>query len=395
MQLERTIKSKAAKILFLKQNALLRNELVKDTDIEIVQLQKTNIKLQSKLKGESKEVSTNLNIGDELIKFQLSDSNLNHIINDTKLKRYQYGKVVKRMRSKLIIKLIFVISEDEKIYDVYEALNNPDDSYRRTLNGNGLDVLPPSVEEIDHFVKLVNSLDIDVQSRWDNTTSSRWVNALGRKGDTRAKGSVDILKSVVDVPLCDEIISKLKELRGDIETISKKNFRANNILCLYCGQNNATEKDHYMSVVRNGKMNMYLDVNTNWVPSCSECNRSSGKDNKNSLQDPLAWWKDEDESLRSKHPTHPQNILAKDPEALRERGIIMQNFDDFFHEYAPKLPEEYWNWLMQHFDDTLDEAYANMKKCFGEFDKRDEQYKLEHHVTLDLVAKTNEKFMEK
>lgn len=50
---------------------------------------------------------------------------------------------------------------------------------------------------------------------------------------------------------------------------------------------------------------------------------------------------------------------------------------------------------MENFDDTLDEAYANMKKCFGEFDKCDEIYKEENDVTLDLVAKMNEKFMKK
>ena len=385
----------------------------RETLDQLKKKQKKLKKKQKKLKKIKKlqkttateEVSNNLNIGDELIKFELSEANRTHTIGKITLDTWQYGKIVKKKivkkGTKVAIKLIFVIS-DGVMYDVLGALDNPDFQYLRTMKAKKakkqLCAVPPTQKEKDLFVNQVNEMCnemcIDAQSRWDNTTSSRWTKALGRKGDTRAKGSVDILKSVVDAPLCDEIISKLKELRGDIETISKKIFRTNNILCLYCGQNNATEKDHYMSVVRNGKMNMYLDVNTNWVPSCSECNRSSGKDNKNSLQDPLAWWKDEDESLRSKHPTHPQNILAKDPKALRERGIIMQNFDDFFHVYAPKLPEKYWSWLKLNFDNTLDEAYANMKKCFGEFDKRDEEYKLEHNVTLDLVAKMNEKFQE-
>ena len=100
--------------------------------------------------------------------------------------------------------------------------------------------------------------------------------------------------------------------------------------------------------------------------------------------------------MRAKHPTHPQNILAKeDPEALLLRQKIMEDFDAFFQEFAPKLPEEYWKWLMENFDDTLDDAYANMKKCFGEFDKCDEIYKQKNDVTLDLVAKMNDKFMKK
>ena len=340
------------------------------------------------------EVSTNLNVNDELIKFELSEANRTHTIGNITLGHWQYGKIVKE-GTKVAIKLIFVISTNDDMYDVLGALDNPDFQYLRTRNDVGLSAVTPTQTEKDSFVSQVNLMCIDAQSRWDNTTSSRWTKALGRKGDTRAKGSIDILKSVVDVPLSDDIIAKLKELRGDIETIPKKNFRINGIVCLYCGRNNATEKDHYMSVVRNGKMNMYLDVNTNWVPSCSECNRSSGKDNRNSLQDPLAWWKDEDGALRAKHPTHPQNILANDPGALLIRQKIMEDFDAFFQEFAPKLPEEYWRWLMENFDETLDEAYANMKKCFGEFDKCDEIYKQKNDVTLDLVAKMNEKFMKK
>ena len=221
-----------------------------------------------------------------------------------------------------------------------------------------------------------------MQNAWNKESYFRWPQAWGRKGDLRAKMSSDFLSSCqfYDEELSPELVEMLSTYRGEL-------YRDGGKICFYCGVP-ATEDDHYMSRVRDGAINKYLDCEINVVPSCSGCNRFAGKDNQGSLENPLDWWLDGDGSLREKYEQHPQNKIIELDELVQysmERKIRL--FASFHDKFAPKLDDIYHRQCIDGIETVLSNTWAYLLNQLDEFDKEDAQ-----RFNSGLIAVVNKKF---
>lgn len=304
------------------------------------------------------------------------------------VKKMQYVKLVRTSEKNHFYKFVFIETQTGRLCEVENIVTHADATARKCVNrGINSKRKAVAVSESDAacFVqRLVKQgfTKADVQVKWNKSMNFRWTDAFGRKGDVRAKASRDFLSSpqFFDEPLCPEILARVQELRGPL--ISGNDFPST---CLYCG-GPASEDDHYMSRVRNGRINKYLDCAINLVPSC-RCHRA-GKDTKNSPASPLEWWLDKTHVIRRKNKHHPQNKLAEYPERRAAIEKNLRAFHAFFEEFAPALDEEYYAKSKEDIEVVLQETWTTLADELVKFDIKD--YNRFNGSTL--IKDTNQRF---
>jgi len=323
---------------------------------------------------------------DHIRLLELSKANLEAFIEP--VKKMQYVKLVRTSEKNHFYKLVFIETESGLVREVEDIVTHADATARKCVN-RGINSKNRAVAVCDadaaHYVKRLVEQGFskgDVQSKWNKSMNFRWTDAFGRKGDVRAKASRDFLSSpqFFDEPLCPEILVRVQELRGPL--ISGNDLSST---CLYCG-GPASEDDHYMSRVRNGRINKYLDCAINLVPSC-RCHRA-GKDTKNSPASPLDWWLDKTHVIRRKNKHHPQNKLVNYPERRAAIEKNLRAFHAFFEEFAPALDEEYYAKSKEDIEVVLQETWTTLADELVKFDIKDSS----RFEGSTLIKNTNERF---
>lgn len=323
---------------------------------------------------------------DHIHRLELSPANMDAFTEP--VTKMQYVKLVRTSEKNHFYKFVFIETLSGRLCEVEHIVTHADATARKCVN-RGINSKHKAVavnedDAADFVQRLVEQgfSKADVQVKWNKAMNFRWTDAFGRKGDVRAKASRDFLSSpqFFDEPLCPEILARVRELRGPL--CSGNDLPST---CLYCG-GPATEDDHYMSRVRNGRINKYLDCAMNLVPSC-RCHRA-GKDTKNSPASPLDWWLDKTHVIRRKNKHHPQNKLADDQERRDAIEDNLRAFHAFFEEYAPALDEEYYAKSKEDIEVVLQETWNTLANELVKFDLRD-NVRFEGST---LIKNTNERF---
>lgn len=317
---------------------------------------------------------------DDAFVLTLTDSNLKSM--SVAIKRNQLVKFVKFTGGLYYFKFVFVETSDGQFMFSSDVIVSD------TVKRNGVHrkhrQLGASKATLEMYIQkwtLAGLPKSFVQNKWNNTICFRWGAGFGRKGDLRAKLSSDFLSSahLYDEELSTALVQRLQKIRGFLIRDRR------GTVCLYCG-GAATEDDHYMSRVRDGSINKYLDCEVNLVPSCATCHRGSGKDTKGSEEDPLVWWLDERQTYRTKHKNHPQNKIV--PELKEQVEQRLRCFDTFFKKYAPKLPEDYHKSSKDCIEGVLDNTWSCLMEELLKFDLKDR----ERFDGLTLIHDMNERF---
>lgn len=316
---------------------------------------------------------------------KLSDANMNAMAEP--VKRMQFVKLVSTSDVNLYYKFVYIETSDGRIVDIEDIVRDVATVRKcihRSLTSKNK-AMVPGPDKVQEYISRLLDIGLtkaDIQRKWNSKMIFRWTDGFGRQGDLRAKLSRDFLSSnhLYDEPLCPEILSKVQELRGPLikgNDLSSK--------CLYCG-GEASEDDHYMSRVRDGYINKYLDCAINLVPSCI-CHRA-GKDTKNSPASPLVWWLDETGAIRKKNKHHPQNKLANFPERRAAIEKKLRAFHAFFEEFAPCLAEEYHTSSKKAIEVVLDATWDTLTTELMRFDMDDPK----RFKGSTLIKNINEKF---
>jgi len=205
---------------------------------------------------------------------------------------------------------------------------------------------------------------------------------LGRKGDSRSIASKALHKGLA--VRCQthtpDIMNMIQEARGNIEV---KQLRKK-LKCLYCGQP-ATEIDHFKSAVRGGKMNRFIDLPINRVPSCTTCHRA-GKDTPGSQADVATWHRERPSHTNYNHPQLKMDRLIAEgryTETDRTRineGVV--HFNTIHQRYCPQISEQDLDRISTFLETTLTECYTTLEKSFELFLKNEPMFQTLLRPTL-------------